>query len=334
MVLITGATGLVGSHLLYRFRESATNTIALYRSKESIDKTRLVFESYNPAHRKLVDEFIWKQADILDLPSLEDVFKGVHQVYHCAAALSAKSFQEMKQVNITGTENVINVALAHGVKKFCHVSSIAALGDPVGNRAINEDDFFNLDGINTDYAISKYGAEMEAWRATQEGMDVVIVNPGVILGEGSWEQGSGQLFEKTFTGNKFYTSGSSGFVDVKDVARIMTQLMDSQVKNERFILVSENLLYKNVLTSIANALNKKAPSIKLGKVTLYFWSAMSYLGWILGLSKVFRTSQINSLRSKTHYDNSKITRVIENGFTPLDLCIERIASFYKTKRQP
>ena len=333
MVLITGATGLVGSHLLYRFRESATTTIALYRSKESIDKTRLVFESYDPAHRKLVDDFIWKQADILDVPSLEDVFKEVHQVYHCAASLSAESFQEMKQVNITGTENVINVALAHGVEKFCHVSSIAALGDPVGNRAINEDDFFNLDGINTDYAISKYGAEMEAWRATQEGMDVVIVNPGVILGEGSWEEGSGQLFEKTFKGNKFYTSGSSGFVDVKDVARILNQLMDSQIKNERFILVSENLLYKNVLTSIAKALNKKAPSIKLGKVALYFWSAMSYLGWVLGLSKIFNTSQINSLRSKTHYDNSKIANLAEGDFIPIDQSIERIASFYKAMRQ-
>jgi len=333
MVLITGATGLVGSHLLYRFRESATTTIALYRTKNNIDKTRLVFESYDPAHGKLVDDFIWKQADILDVPSLADAFKGVHQVYHCAAALSAVSFQEMKQVNITGTENVINVALAHGVDKFCHVSSIAALGDPVGERAINEDDFFNLDGINTDYAISKYGAEMEAWRATQEGMNVIIVNPGVILGEGEWSDGSGRLFGKTFEGNRFYTSGSSGFVDVRDVVKIMNLLMDSEIKNERFILVSENLSYKNILTLIADALNKKVPSVKLGKFTLYIALVLSYLGWILGMSSLLRSSQIYSLTSHASYDNSKIVNLLEYNFKVIRNSIERIAAFHELKRQ-
>ncbi|ARN78625.1 nucleoside-diphosphate sugar epimerase [Nonlabens spongiae] len=334
MVLITGATGLVGSHLLYRFRESATTTIALYREKESIDKTRQVFESYDPSHSKLVDDFIWKKADILDLPALEGAFKGVRHVYHCAATLSASSFHVMKRINITGTENVINVALAHGVEKFCHVSSIAALGEPVGDRATTEEDFFNLDGINTDYAISKYGAEMEAWRATQEGMDVVIVNPGVILGEGNWNEGSGQLFEKSFKGNRFYTSGSSGFVDVRDVVKVMHQLMNADITNERFILVSENLSYKKLLSAIAVSFGKKTPSIRLGKVVLYFVSVISYIGYILGLNKKFKISVIHSLISKTNYDNSKILQFLEEDFTPLDRSIDRISSYYKAKRLP
>jgi len=330
MRLVTGATGLVGGHLLYRFRESATTTIALYRNKDHIEKTRFIFACYNPLHADLVDDFIWKPADILEVPTLDEVMPGVKEVYHCAASLKAPSFEQLKRVNIMGTENVVNVALAHGVKKFCHVSSIAALGDSVGNQPISEEDFFNLDANNTDYAISKYGAEMEAWRATQEGMDVVIVNPGVILGAGSWNNGSGQLFSKTDNGNKFYTSGASGFVDVRDVVEIMERLMESDIINERFIVIAENRSYKNILNCIAHEFGVKKPSLKIGSYALSILVVLSYIKSIFIQTSIFRSSNVQTLVSKTRYSNKKIRDQLGYEFRDMTETISRVCDLYRT----
>ncbi|MFT7428541.1 MAG: dihydroflavonol-4-reductase [Nonlabens sp.] len=331
MILITGATGLVGGHLLYRFRESGKNIIATYRDLKSLDKTREIFESYEKGAAAQVDTFQWKQSDILEIPSLEIAMQNVTTVYHCAAAIDHLPFEEMKNINMRGTENVINVALAMGIKKFCHVSSIAALGEAVGNRAVNEDDFFNLDGLNTDYAITKFGAEMEAWRGNQEDMDVIIINPGVIIGEGNWERGSGQLISKTASGNKFYTKGSSGFIDVRDVTRAMQYLTESDLKNERYILVSENKTYREVLDLMALSLQKRKPNIQLKsgvlKLISHLLKAPNFFGFPLQLSM----ARVQSMTSKTRYSNTKIKKVLNFELTPIKETIDRVATFYRQR---
>jgi nucleoside-diphosphate-sugar epimerase len=327
MVLVSGATGLLGGHLLYRFRESAASTIALYRSKENIEHTRLIFESYGKGQGVLVDSFKWMPADLLEIPSLDAAMEGVTTVYHCAATIESSSFEAIKRDNITGTENIINVAQYWGVQHFCHVSSISALGESIGDRAVNESDFFNLDALNTDYAISKFGAEMEAWRATQEGMNVLIVNPGVILGEGKWNSGSGKLFSRTLHGNKFYTSGSSGFIDVRDATAIIMELMNKRMTNDRFILVAENLSYQEVLSNIALALIVSKPTIKLSSFFLNLISILSYITHFLRITKKLKKSTVRSLTSKTSYDNQKIVNEIGFNFTPMQETIDRIAQF-------
>lgn len=331
MVLVTGATGLVGGHLLYRFRESGKNTIAIYRDIKTLDKTREIFESYEKGAGALVDLFQWQQADILEIPSLEKVMNKVTTVYHCAAAIDSPHFEELKAINMRGTENVVNVALAHGVMKFCHVSSIATLGDAVGDRPINEEDFFNLDGLNTFYAITKFGADMEVWRASQEGMEVIIVHPGIIIGEGNWNSGSGQLISKTARGNRFYTSGSSGFIDVRDVVRAMQELTESDIKNERFILVAENKSYREVLEQIAMALQKPMPSIFVRSGVLKTFSYLLKIPNLLGFKRILSTARVKSMISKSKYDHTKIKEQFLFEFTPLKTCIQRVASFYSSK---
>ena len=329
MILITGATGLLGGHLLYRFRESATQIIVIFRTESSKDKVRRIFESYDKESGHLIENFNWVKADILDVPSLNLVFNNVKQVYHCAAAIEANNFEELEKINVIGTANVINTALHHNVEKFCHVSSIAALGDAPAGKPTSEEDFFNLDALNSDYAITKYGAEMEAWRATQEGMKVIIVNPGVILGEGDFNSGSGKLISRTAGGNKFYTTGSSGFIDVRDVVHYMVNLMESDVENERFILVSNNLNYKTVLDQIAGHLKVKKPNIKLSAWFLQFLSILSQpIGWLGGSSLTSAT--VKSLTSETYYSNDKIKAVLPNYETKhLDQTIQRVTTFYK-----
>lgn len=327
MILVTGGTGLVGGHLLYRFRESELPITAIYRNKEHIAKTRAIFESYAAGDGALVDRFNWVHADVTEVPSLELVMQDVTQIYHCAALIE-DSFTALKQVNVMGTENLVNVALHYGVQKFCYVSSIATLGEPVGDRPINEDDFFNLDGLHNHYAISKYGGEMEVWRASQEGLNVIIVNPGVILGEGNWDAGSGKLFSKTAGGQSFYTGGSSGFVDVRDVVSIMQQLMESNVVNERFILVAASETYKNVLSSIARALNKKVPHIHLRKGLLYVIYTFQLLGSIVGFKKTLSRATINSLVNSSEYSSNAVIETLDFSFQPVQATIERVARAY------
>jgi len=331
MILITGATGLVGGHLLYRFRESGKNIIATYRDMKSLDKTREIFESYEKGAGALVDTFQWKQSDILETPSLEMAMQNVTTVYHCAAAIDHLPFEEMKNINMRGTENMINVALALGVKKFCHVSSIAALGEAIGNRPVNEDDFFNLDGLNTNYAITKFGAEMEAWRGTQEDLDVIIVNPGVIIGEGNWKSGSGQLISKMASGNKFYTKGCSGFIDVRDVTRAMQYLTESELKNDRYILVAENKTYREVLDQIALSLQKSKPNIQLKSGFLKFIYYLLKVPNLLGFTPRLSMAKVQSMTSKTKYSNAKIKSVLNFELTPVQKTIDRVATFYRQR---
>lgn len=331
MILITGATGLVGGHLLYRFRESGKNINATYRDLKTLDKTREIFESYETGASAQVDSFNWIQADILEIPSLEKAMENVTAVYHCAAAIEDLPFEEMKNINMRGTENVINVALFYGVKKFCYVSSIAALGEAVGDRAVNEEDFFNLDGLNTNYAITKFGGEMEAWRATQENMEVIIVNPGVILGEGNWDSGSGLLISKTNNGNRFYTSGASGFVDVRDVTRAMILLMESDIKNDRFILVSENKNYKEVLDQIAQNIKKRKPYILLKSGLLKTVSYLLKILNLLGSKRKLSLATVASLTSRTNYSSANIQEALAFEFTPIHETIYRVTRFYQKR---
>lgn len=172
-------------------------------------------------------------------------------------------YQKMRRVNIEGTTNIVNLCISHRVKKLCYVSSVAAIENRAEGEVTSESDHWTNTGGKSGYAITKYGAEMEVWRASQEEIPVVIVNPGVILGSGPWHKGSGTLFRRVDEGLPFYTTGVTGFVDVQDVVRIMISLMEGSIQNERFVVVSENLTYRDVLYKIAESLKKENRASKL-----------------------------------------------------------------------
>src|SRR6478609_6753538 len=258
MVLVTGGTGLVGAHLLIHLTEKGEQVRAIYRNLENIQKTKSLFLLYKK--EALFESIHWIQGDIIDIPSLDNAFQGINQVYHCAALISFDPNDEnlVRKTNIEGTANIVNFCLKYNVQKLCHVSSIAALGDLAEHETIiTEETEWNPEKLHSDYAISKYGAEMEIWRGLQEGLEVVIVNPGVIIGPGFWNEGSGELFKRVKNGMPFYTKGLTGFVAVSDVVSIMYQLMKSPIKGERFTLISQNIVFQDLLNSIADGLKAK-----------------------------------------------------------------------------
>ena len=331
MILVTGGTGLVGAHLLLHLIESRNNATekirAIYRTIESIEKTRSLFNLYKKIN--LFNFIEWVNADIVDVPSLESAFVGISQVYHCAAIISfdPKDEEKIRKINIEGTANIVNFCLSYNIQKLCYVSSIAALGDLAANETIiTEKTEWNPEKPHSDYAISKYGAEMEVWRGQQEGLNILIVNPGVIIGPGFHERGSGLLFKKVADGLSFYTLGTTGFVAVSDVVRICNELMNSDIKNERFTLIAENITFRDILNSIAAALHVQKPT-KHAKP--YLMELIWRLDWILsvvfGQKRQFTKATAKASYSKSLYSNQKIKDTLNTEFADVKEYIKEIS---------
>jgi len=330
MILITGGTGLVGAHLLLKLAEEGQTLRAIYRNAAHIKKTKQVFSHNNKEALFTIIE--WVVADITDVPSLEDAFIGITKVYHCAAYISfnPKDEDKLRKINIEGTANMVNLALANNVQKFCHVSSIGALGDVLNpGDTITEETEWNPEVRHNDYAISKYGAEMEVWRAWQEGLDVVIVNPGLIFGYGFWDHGTGKMFKQVQSGQYFYTLGKCGIVAVEDVVNIMMQLMQSDSNGERYTIVADNLTFKEMLDTVAAGMGKKGPSI-------YATKLITGIGWRLDwlLSKLFMKNRMltRNMAQSSHgtevYDAGKITARLNYKFISGKTCLKHLAEVY------
>ena len=332
MILVTGGTGLVGSHLLYHLTQKHDTVRAIYRTNEKREHVKNIFSFYTGDVQQYFSKIEWIQADITDVPSLEPVFDNVTEVYHCAALVSfnPRDYRRMRRVNIEGTANIVNFSINQRVKKLCFVSSIAAVGDSINGKTINEENEWTDSADNHEYSITKYGAEMEVWRGSQEGLNVVIVNPGVILGSGFWHEGSGKLFSKINTGFSFYTEGVTGFVGVTDVAKAMIDLTESTIKNERFILVSENKSYKDVLFSIADGLHKKRPSIKTGRlITGVFWRIDWLLTKLTGKEPLLTKSSAKSSHNTSYYSSEKIKKQVHFKFEPIDKIISKVCTDFQ-----
>jgi nucleoside-diphosphate-sugar epimerase len=331
MVLVTGGTGLVGAHLLLHLIENGENVRAIYRSQSKIQKTKLVFELYKKGH--LFERINWFEADILDVPSLENAFIDIDYVYHCAALISfdPKDEDALRKTNIEGTANMVNFSIAKGIKKFCFVSSIAALGDLAPHETyITEETDWNPEKPHSDYAISKYGAEMEVWRALQEGLNIIIINPGVILGPISatkiFDEGSVELYRKVANGLPFYTLGNTGFIAITDVVNISYQLMKSEIKNERFTLIAENIVFRDILNTIADTLKVKRPGIHAKTLFMNFlWIADGIFSTLFFQKRRLTKATAKASYSKNLYSNQKIKTALGTVFLDVHQYIKDIS---------
>lgn len=335
MILVTGGTGLVGSHLLYQLTLENENIKAIYRTEKSFEAVKKIFSYFTDDVEMLFSKIDWIKADITDIPSLSEAFKNVCVVYHAAALVSFdnKDYRKMRQINIDGTANIVNKCISNSVKKLCYVSSIAAVGDAINNEVVTEENEWNTEANNNGYAITKHGAEMEVWRGSQEGIDVVIVNPGVILGAGFWDINTGQFFSKAANGFPFYSEGITGFVGVNDVAKAMIKLTESSVKNEQFLLVSENNSFREIFTLIAKEFGKKSPTIRISKTLLKILRRVdAVVTFVTRKKRLITRESIKSLHESTYYSSEKITTTIEFTFEPIEEVIKEVCALYKKEK--
>ena len=316
MILVTGATGLVGSHLIAQLVKEGKKTRAMYRSVIPVMEGS--------------DAIEWIKGDIGDVLSLEYAMAGVKQVYHCAAMVSfnPKKKDILHKTNVEGTANVVNACLEAGIQKLLFVSSVAALGRIRENTPIDETMNWSEESSNSEYGKSKYLSEIEVWRGIGEGLNAVIVNPTIILGAGDWNNGSSGIFKSAYNEFPWYTEGTSGFVDVMDVVRAMILIMESNVSSERFILSGVNLPYKEIFSQIALNFHKKPPHRKVTPLLaaiVWRWEAMKAL--FTKKDPLLTKETAKTAAAKVIFDNKKINRFILNfEYTPIGQSLQRICS--------
>jgi nucleoside-diphosphate-sugar epimerase len=328
MILVTGASGLLGSHVLLNLLEKGETVRGLIRPNSNLGTVKSLFGWYGPEKAALLNKVNWAYGDLLDIPSLIEALKGVEKVFHCAGMISFDPADEkaLFRTNWEGTRNLVDLCLDTDVNAFCFVSSVAALN----NNSKPQTEIENEGPINSyGYAISKYMGEMEVWRASQEGLNVVIVNPGIIIGPGDFNKGSGRLFSLLHKGLKYCPPGGTGFIGVNDCAKAMIALVNTGAFEERFILVSDNLKYCDVLGRIARSINVKPPTRQIKSWQLEVLWRLDKIRFILGgkQRKLTRTSAKSLIREQT-YNNEKIKNFIKLNFSDLDLEIANTGKWF------
>jgi dihydroflavonol-4-reductase len=323
-IFVTGASGLLGNALVRQLLQQGKQVVALYRNS--------IPGSYTSAEQSRIE---WVKGDIFDVMLLQQVMQGCSRVYHCAGLVSfnPKRTADLMKVNVEGTANMVNAALASGVDKFVHVSSVAALGRKRNNEVVTENVKWDDTSNPSVYGKTKYLGELEVWRAIAEGLQAVIVNPVIILGKGNWETGSAATFRNAYHEFPWYTEGVSGFVDAEDVARAMILLMDGNAHAERFILSAENWSYRDLFTSMAKAFGKRPPFRKVQPwMAEVVWRMEKLKGLIAGKEPLLTKETAATAQQCVHFDNKKILEALPGfAFRSLQETIESCCAYYMQK---
>lgn len=330
MILVSGGTGLVGSHLLLALVKGGHKVRAIRRAGSQLDAVCRIFRWYEPKGKELFDQIEWVEGDVCDPVSLDSAFEGVNMVYHCAAVVSfRRSDADMiGTVNIQGTANIVNACLQHKVSKLCHVSSIAALGTSEDGRPVDERTPWNSGVKHSPYGLSKFAAEREVWRGIEEGLNAVIVNPSVILGPGEPEKAGCRLFAAIKKGLIFYPPGANGFVDVRDVVKIMMRLVEKDVFNERFLISGENLSFLELFRRMSAKLERKPPHIEVPAFALQIiWRLNVIISRMLRINPELTQETARNAYIRSAYDNQKVTERLSYEFLPIEDTIENLKGY-------
>jgi nucleoside-diphosphate-sugar epimerase len=316
MIFVTGASGLVGSHLIQSLLAKGKTVRAIYRHQ---------IPSFKGA-----EKVNWVAGDLLDVSALTDAMEGATHVYHCAAIVSFSPSKAamMIKANQEGTANLVNICLDQKVEKLVFVSSVAALGRIREDAPIDETMHWTPETSNSIYGKSKYLAEMEVWRAMAEGLNIAIVNPVIIFGAGDWNKGSSEIFKSSYHQVPWYTSGISGFVDVLDVVDAMQLLMDSPIIGERYIISAENLSYQTVFTKIANAFSKKPPSRKVTPLlAAIVWRLEAIKSLFTGKTPLLTKETAATAQAKVYFNNEKFLKAFPSfQYRSMDTTIQRVCA--------
>lgn len=335
MTFVTGATGFIGAHLLFHLISEGYDVLALKRPSSNLEYVKRVFEYYTSDYEKLFGKIEWIDGDIMDYDALFEATQHADEVYHGAAMVSFDPADKYKMLNtnIRGTANVVNASLENGVQKLAFISSVAALDPSREDQVITEEFFGNFPQRYSSYAESKFKSELEIWRGVEEGLNVVVVNPSIVLGPCIPPEGPGSFFRVIRKGIGFYPTGMTGFVDVRDVCGILVKLMQRNYFNERFIVSEENHTYKELFQLIAEAFQTKVPRRELKPfITDMAWK-LEFIRSKLFFGRPRLTKELHqSAHKRVRFSNEKIKQTLNHSFISLDQCITDTVNSFNTSK--
>lgn len=333
MVLVTGATGILGRVIVLELLKRGKIVRAAKRRSSNLEEVRHSFQFYTENPDDYFNKIEWMNVDFEDIHSLQNALIGVEEVYHCAATVSFHPADQrrMYHTNIEGTRNLLYACEGSQVKKFCFVSSIAVLDGVNEKDETDENSDYNQKLDHSDYAVSKHFSEMEVWRAAAEGLNTVIVNPGIIIGSGNWTQSSGLLFQNLARPYTF--SGGASYVDVRDVAKASIELMDNNIFNERFILISENKRYAEVASYVRQKMGLSGPKI-IPSALLTVGRVLNFVfGWLFTPLRMVDKVNTESVTSMSNVSNDKIVKTLGFKFIPVNDSIDFHLENYRTDKK-
>ncbi|KQR92475.1 NAD-dependent epimerase [Chryseobacterium sp. Leaf180] len=323
MILVTGATGILGRVVVLELLKRGKAVRAAKRDGSDLKDVKHSYQFYTDNPDKFFQKIEWVDVDFEDIESLQNALKGVSEVYHCAAKVgfNPKDSKEIYRTNVKGTENLLYACEDSEVKKFLQVSSIAVLDLLNEDGELDESSDFNPKDDHSEYALSKHLSEMEVWRASAEGLPVIIINPGMIIGSGNWGKSSGEIFP-TFEKTAFTFSGGTSYVDVRDVARISVDLMEKEVFGERFILISETKKYRDLAKQVRSELNLSEPKILPEWILQAITWLNVFFGWLIPPLRMASKSNIEAVLAETRISNKKIKETLNYEFIPVSESID------------
>lgn len=335
-ILVTGGTGLLGSHLIYSLISRGERVRATCRKSSNRDALKKIIGYYSGNQTELLKLVEWAECDLCDYDSVARAMEGAGKVYHCAAVVSfgKGDAEKILKNNVLGSSNIVRACLESNVEKLCHVSSVAALGASDGELSVNETKEWKAGNRYPAYWTSKHLSEDEVWKGISKGLKAVIVGPSIILGPGDWTRSSSAIFRSIGNGLIFYTDGIKAYVDVNDVVRVMMVLMESPVSGERFIVSGENLTNREFFTMVARSLGSVRPFIRVPRTLSSLVNPVVDLIQLATRNRSPLTRDIlKAAWTKVGYDNSKVIRSTGISFTPISKSVEAIAAFYNADKK-
>lgn len=314
MIFITGANGLLGSFICRKLLDAGCKIRALRRANSDM---HLVND--------IKDQIEWIEGDVMDLVSIEEQLRGITTVIHCAAVVSYKNRNKQKlyKTNVEGTANIVNACINTGIIKLVYISSVATIGKEKFQYESDEDTKWNGAEPVSEYARTKYLAELEVWRGAAEGLKPIIVNPSVILGPGDWNKSSTKIFKYILDQKPFYTAGKINFVDVRDVAEITVHLLNRDVHNERYIINADSITYQKLFEKIAQSFDIKPPWVKVPSSLVKLTIMLDTLKSRLLQSEPLIGEDLSGVANNNHtYSNAKIKELVNFNFRKIDETIQ------------
>lgn len=319
----------MGSHIALDRATRGADLRLLVRPGSDRTILERVFRHYRPDGEQLLDRITWVEGDLEDVPSLQDAMTGVRHVYHAAALVSfdRRDKDRLWEINRNGTARVIDAALNRGVERVCHVSSTATIGSGPTGEPRHEELRWKYDGTLSTYAISKYAAELEVMRGIAEGLDAVILNPCVVIGPGVPHRSSMTLVQRCARGTRFHPPGSNAVVDARDVAACATKLMEHGGTGERYLIIGENVSYKELLRALTHAFGVRGPSMELSPWTLSLAWRFEALRTLFRGRPMITRSTARSAIEKRSWSAAKLHRTIDHAFHDLNEMSRNVAAF-------
>ncbi len=333
MILLTGGTGLVGSHLLYALLQRGEKIRATKRPTSNLGDVKMVFSFYGDEAHMLLDNVEWVDVDLTNPAAVDDLFADVDRVFHCAAHVSFRPQDAhlMRSINPKITANLINAALHYKVAHFAHVSSVAAIGrKKQQSDPITENTSWKNDPDVSNYAVSKYLSELEVWRGIEEGLTAAMINPTLIMGPGNWNHSSNAFFKTLSKPFKYYTRGTNGFVDVRDVVAALLKISDDQISAQRYIISGENLSYQTVFSALAKRFGNNEPSVRANPFLInLIWRIEALRSRLTGSTPILTRELANTTQSKWQYSNQKAREELGINFRNIEESFDEFVPFYK-----